>query len=802
MRGPLAGVIGCAGALALSSLAPADDPPKAPTALTAEELERRAKAFKEERAAWEQSQADAAAKRAEALAAESITGVEPLGPVHDPARAVDIVVIGDGFTSEEMAEWRKVAATVVSNYATRPFDTHAAHVNFYRVDLVSKESGLDSIDGATVDTPLEGAVRPAGAGKLLACNVTTTARLARLCVPEADYILCVLNTHGKFLGSANTGKIVRLSTSKGHQRSIVMHEFGHNFGPFLDEYVDGKQGGSRKPSPRLEGSVNATLESNVRLARWHHWNIPEAVFTGTAKKKQRGKHFAFEDTVKCFEGAATYFDGAYRAEENCHMQRGRGKQFCRVCTEGLEVRLMRFFPPVERVAPLGHVQRIGLNETLTLSVQPTAHALGGETVRVCWYQDGKRLEDRKVKVVKPKRGEPGGDRWELTLKGALLKAGEHRITATVDLDSPRSHLDRGTQSSAYSWLVEVTERGPLLKAPKQVAGTAGQPVAVHVERHPAGAPGAWTCVNPPAGAEITADGDKLAVQWTPAQAGRYRVVFEQWRDDFVARRAVPVQVKAAAAGRNKPPRFLFVPPHQARVGAALTLPIPAWDPDGDHCGYSAERLPHGAAVHPDTGTLTWTPGHTQAGRHTFTVTVTDGGGKASQDVVVDVAGAALFRGIFRQNVEALPPFTSLADRVLVAAHHTQVTVRWKAIESLAAAPPDCAFAHALRYLRFQQPKIADWAKAHITARLAAAPAAHLPMLLEQLPRTVWQHVDEPAKLAYWRATLTTLLGTDGLDRKPKQELEALVKDLDLIDWYNTTRREQPGPEAIRDKKFK
>ena len=82
-----------------------------------------------------------------------------------------------------MKEWEKVAATVVANYVTRPFDTHTTHVNFYRVDLVSKESGLESIDGAMVDTPLGGAVRPAGAGKLLACDVKKTARLAREMFP-------------------------------------------------------------------------------------------------------------------------------------------------------------------------------------------------------------------------------------------------------------------------------------------------------------------------------------------------------------------------------------------------------------------------------------------------------------------------------------------------------------------------------------------------------------------------------------------------------------------------------------------
>lgn len=497
---------------------------------------------------------------------------------------------------------------------------------------------------------------------MLTVNVKKVAQLARLAVPETDYILCILNTHGKFLGSANTGEIVRLSTSAGHQRSIVMHEFGHNFGPFVDEYVDGKQGGDRKPSPRLEGSVNATLESNVYLARWHHWNIPESLFAGTAKKKQRGKHFAFETNVQCVEGAATYFNDVYRAEENCHMQRGRGKQFCRVCTEGVEVRLMRFFAPIERVRPLGHVQRIGLNDALTLSVEPTAHAVGGDTIRVRWYRDGAPLGDRKVKVTAPKKGEPGGDRWDLTLKGSELKAGDHIITATVDFDSPRSHLDRGTQSSAYSWLVEVTDRGPTLKAPQQVSGVVGQPVAVHVERHTAGAPGAWTCVNPPSGADVRADGDKLSVSWTPTAAGRYRVEFEQRRDDFAARQAVTVQVKPA--------------------------------------------------------------------------------------------------------------------------------------------PPDLVFAHALRGVRFEQPKVSEWATGHVTAALAADAGSRLPMLLEQLPRTIWQHVDEPAKLAFWRTTVQSLLGLDAIDRKAKQALEALIGDLDLIDWYNTTRKSKPGPEAIRDKKYK
>jgi hypothetical protein len=275
---------------------------------------------------------------------------------------------------------------MVENYRTPPFDAYASRFNFHRIDLVSKDSGI-AIDAPDHDTPLGGTRVAFPGGRLLRCNVKKAAEYVTAAVPDADYVQVVLNTHGKFLGSANSGQIVLLSTAGGHQRSIVVHEFAHNFAGLVDEYVDPKQSGGRPPPPKLARGVNVSLLPNVHLTKWHLWNIPEAIFFGRDRKKAVKP----EDNVRCYEGAATFENGVYRSEENCHMQRGRGKAFCRVCREALEVRLYAFFTPLASVDPLPPTVVLESGQSRRFQVTPGIRG-GEETdVRVRWYLDGRRL---------------------------------------------------------------------------------------------------------------------------------------------------------------------------------------------------------------------------------------------------------------------------------------------------------------------------------------------------------------------------------------------------------------------------
>lgn len=748
----------------------------------ADELKRRATACKEEEKAHAEKKKAAEAARKKDLADKGIVDVAALDVPDDPARSLDAVFIGDGFTKEEQPAYNDIIDRMAKNFDTPPFSAHRSRVNLYRVNLVSPASGIAE-EGASTSTPLKGTVKGFSGGKLLACDVGKAVELARAAVPHLDFILAVLNTHEKFVGSANTGQIVILSTAKPHQGSLVMHEFGHNIDAILDEYVDGKQSGGREPPAAIEGAINVTLESNVFAAKWHHWNVPQAAFKG----EKRGKPFEPEDNVRCYEGAATYHDKVYRAEENCHMQRGRGKEFCRVCREGLEISLARWFTPIDAVWPASSVVKARRGQALDFIVTPLPMPEDPGIVRVSWYVDGARAKGGKPLPAKP----PQPARWTFTAKD--LAEGVHHVTVAVDLDSPRVHMDRGRMSGSFTWTVEVTAAGPRLQVPKTVSIEAGAQAAFAAVRPEGAAPGEWMLADPPPGA--TYDGASGQVAFTPPQAGAWRLTFVQRDRDFAAAESTLVVVNRPDKAQNQPPKFVFLPEQEGKEGAALEFDLSAWDPDGDHLAWACSNLPEGAQLDANTGKFRWTPGSSQRGAYSLEFTANDGGRTEKRAVAVRIQGAPLYRGIFK--IQERPAWERAADFQLGGLHDLDPKARAAAAARLAEAPAPIAVSHALRLARDSDGAVARAA----WELLLKMDAAALDLFLDQMPRVVWQFVDAPQRLTDLAALCKRLQEDPRTGAARIKELAALIKDIELIEQYNKDRKARAPKPPVTDKKF-
>src|ERR687884_596192 len=80
----------------------------------------------------------------QAARAEPVTTLVNNG---DSANRLDIVIMGDGYTSGEMNKYRSDVQTFVNYmFSQEPFAPYRYYINVHRIDVVSAESGADKPD--------------------------------------------------------------------------------------------------------------------------------------------------------------------------------------------------------------------------------------------------------------------------------------------------------------------------------------------------------------------------------------------------------------------------------------------------------------------------------------------------------------------------------------------------------------------------------------------------------------------------------------------------------------------------------
>jgi len=147
-----------------------------------------------------------------------------------------------------------------------------------------------------------------------------------------------------------------------------------------------------------------------------------------------------------------------------------------------------------------------------------------------------------------------------------------------------------------------------------------------------------TVANLPEGATFNATTGEIS--WTPTydQAGSYANITLSVKDP--AGLGVDKTFSITVNNINRPPELNPVGQQTVAENATLTVTLQGSDPDKEDTGklqYSGTNLPQGAILDPASGTLSWTPGYTQAGSYQVSVKLTDAGGLTAElTVPVDV----------------------------------------------------------------------------------------------------------------------------------------------------------------------
>ena len=298
----------------------------------------------------------------------------------EPTQKVDILLLGDGYSSAELDQWRKDARRITEKlFSLPPFLELRQDFNVWAIDTPAPASGIARpSDGISRTTPLGATYDAFGSERYV---LTFENKRVRRIAAGAPYeFLLILVNERKYGG----GGIFNLySTAAAHNAFtpyLVIHEFAHHFAGLADEYYTSDVAylaGEDPPEP-----WEPNVSNNPKSPKWADlvapgmplptpW--PKAAFESLqagiqAERKKIRAEKRPEDEMEAlfrkeqklitellstakhagkagvFEGANYLAKGAYRSQVDCLMFTRDDVGFCAACRRAIE-RVIRLYLP-------------------------------------------------------------------------------------------------------------------------------------------------------------------------------------------------------------------------------------------------------------------------------------------------------------------------------------------------------------------------------------------------------------------------------------------------------------------------
>lgn len=297
-----------------------------------------------------------------------------------PDKKVDFLLLGDGYTKDEMGKFRKDAEhwkNVILH--TPPFKENASRLNIRAIEVISEESGIDEPrKNIWKNTALGCSYNSFDSPRYV---LTYENRAIRDIASAAPYDFIYILVNSKRYGGGGiynlyaTGMTGVDNPELGwHVEYMFTHEFGHSFASLGDEYysssvsyTDFYPKGVEPTAPNVTALLDPgnlkwksfVEESTPLPTPWSkaHYDSLEAIRRtwdrsapgyyekwAQLRKQQLEKMKAteFSGKVGAFEGAGYSSTGLYRPAIDCRMFSLSLVPFDPVCQQGIE-RVMRFY---------------------------------------------------------------------------------------------------------------------------------------------------------------------------------------------------------------------------------------------------------------------------------------------------------------------------------------------------------------------------------------------------------------------------------------------------------------------------
>lgn len=258
--------------------------------------------------------------------------VIPYSIIHkskENTRAINVAILAEGYTEEEMGNFRKYAEETVQQILSyEPFNKYKDNFNFYLVESPSKESGLSvPRNGIWKNTAFNSHFDTFYSDRYLTTSHVKDIHDVLAGIPY-EHIIILANTD--VYGGGGIFNSYTLTTT-GHKnfKPVVVHEFGHSFAGLADEYF--------YESDVLDNTYDQSIEpweQNISTSvnfgsKWKDMLLPKTPIPTSLNDSTQYK-------IGVYEGGGYSAKGIYRPSVDCRMKTNTYNVFCPACQRAIE----------------------------------------------------------------------------------------------------------------------------------------------------------------------------------------------------------------------------------------------------------------------------------------------------------------------------------------------------------------------------------------------------------------------------------------------------------------------------------
>lgn len=251
-------------------------------------------------------------------------------------KAIDVAILAEGYTEEEMPIFfEKAQAVVDAMFTHEPYKSRQADFNFIAVASPSESSGVSvPLKDDWKSTPFNSHFSTFYSDRYLTTNSVSLIHDALQGIPYEHII--VLANSPVYGGGGIYNSYTLTTANHDNFAPVVVHEFGHSFGGLADEYFyENEVMKDSYPTDVEPWEPNITTLTNFDDKKWGSLLAKDTPVPTPVELKEKYP-------AGVYEGAAYSFKGIYRPADECRMRNNTWPAFCPGCQLAL-TRLIDFY---------------------------------------------------------------------------------------------------------------------------------------------------------------------------------------------------------------------------------------------------------------------------------------------------------------------------------------------------------------------------------------------------------------------------------------------------------------------------